>query len=79
VLIPSSIIAWLRLRKRDLSVLLEGAGWAVNSRMRLNQTQCRAFTRKPKLPKGSQRERGLDWWLWRILWILIAILLISRL
>ncbi len=78
VLIPSSIIAWLRLRKRDLSVLLEGAGWAVNSRMRLNQTQCRAFTRKPKLPKGSQRERGLDWWLWRILWILIAILLISR-
>jgi len=79
VLIPSSIIAWLRLSKRDLSVLLEGADWAVNSRMRLSATQCRAFTQKPNLPKGSQRERDLEWWLWRILglvaiaWLLLQV------
>jgi hypothetical protein len=78
VLIPSSIIAWLRLRKRDLSVLLEGADWAVNSRMRLNATQCQAFTQKPKLPKGSQRERDLEWWLWRALWIVFVAFLLSR-
>lgn len=65
VLIPSSIIAWLRLSKRDLSVLLEGAGWAVNTRMRLNQAQCKNFTCKPHLPKGSKKLRGPGWWLLR--------------
>lgn len=78
VLIPSSIIALLRLSKRDLSILLEGAGWAINSRMRLNAAQCRAFTRKPKFPKDSQLIRDPEWWLWRLLWIVFAIWLISQ-
>lgn len=77
VLIPSSIIAWLRLSKRDLSVLLEGAGWAINSRMRLNATQCRAFTTKPNFPDGSKLYRDREWWLWRVLWGVALIALIQ--
>lgn len=73
VLIPGSIIAGIRLSKRDLSVLLEGADWAVNSRMRLNSTQRRSFTEIPPYPKGSTFVRPLEWWLWRILWILVAV------
>ncbi|MDF3131174.1 hypothetical protein P0Y35_18335 [Kiritimatiellaeota bacterium B1221] len=78
VLIPSSIVAWLRLSKRDLSVLLEGAGWAINSRMRLNATQCRSFTTKPQFPEGSKLYRDREWWLWRTLWVVAAIFLIQQ-
>jgi hypothetical protein len=74
VLIPSSIIAWLRLRRRDLSVLLEGASWAVNSRMRLDRTQCRSFTRKPLYPEDSHFQRDREWWLWRGVWIVLILL-----
>ncbi len=66
VLIPSTIIAWMRLQKRDLSVLLEGADWAINSRMRLTTGQCRTFTRKPRFPKGSILRQDLAWWCWRV-------------
>jgi len=66
VLIPSTIIAWMRLQKRDLSVLLEGADWAINSRMRLTVGQCRTFTRKPRFPKGSTLRQDWVWWVWRI-------------
>ncbi|MEX2606986.1 MAG: hypothetical protein WD708_06540 [Kiritimatiellia bacterium] len=79
VLIPSSIIAWMRLRRRDMSVLLEGANWAVNSRMRLNRTQCRSFTRKPRYPEDSHFQRDREWWLWRGLWIVLILYLVSRL
>ena len=78
VLIPSSIVAWLRLSKRDLSVLLEGAGWAINSRMRLNATQCRSFTTKPEFPEGSKLYRDREWWLWRVLWVVLIVWIISR-
>ncbi|MDA3872934.1 MAG: hypothetical protein PF795_03120, partial [Kiritimatiellae bacterium] len=76
VLIPSSIIAWLRLSRRDMSVLLEGANWAVNSRMRLNRAQCRSFTRKPRYPEDSHFQRDREWWLWRCLWIVLIVFLL---
>jgi hypothetical protein len=78
VLIPGSIVAALRLSKRDLSVLLEGADWAVNSRMRLNAVQRKAFTQIPPHPKGSPIQRTLEWWLWRILWILVIVALFTH-
>ena len=77
VLIPGSIVAYLRLSKRDLSVLLEGADWAINSRMRLNATQRKSITRVPKQPEGSTRIRPREWWLWRIFWVLLLAGLIS--
>ncbi|MHC4563089.1 MAG: hypothetical protein ACYS8X_09990 [Planctomycetota bacterium] len=53
VLLPTIIIASMKLRKRDLSSMLEGAGWAINARMRLTRKQGRVFTNKPRLPLGS--------------------------
>lgn len=77
VIIPGSIVAYLRLSKRDLSVLLEGADWAINSRMRLNASQRKTFTQIPKHPEGSKRIRPREWWLWRIFWVLLAVALIQ--
>lgn len=45
--VPVSIATWLRLRKRDLASLLEGAGWAMNTRLMLDRDHAVRLTRKP--------------------------------
>jgi hypothetical protein len=50
VLVPLAIMALSKLRKRDLSAIIEGCGWAVNARMRLTLKQGRIFTRRPRYP-----------------------------
>jgi hypothetical protein len=37
MLIPLSIVAFIRLARRDISCLLEGAGWAINPRLRITK------------------------------------------
>ena len=54
---PSIVIAWFRLRRRDLTALLEASGWAVNVRIRVRGKLGRLFTHEPDLPKGSLKER----------------------
>ncbi len=50
VMLPTTIVAILKLRRRDISVILEGSGWAINARMRLTRRQSRFFTQRPRLP-----------------------------
>jgi hypothetical protein len=57
LLFATSIVAFLKLRRRDLSAILEGSGWGINARMRLTFRQGRTFTRKPAYPKGSKCTR----------------------
>ncbi len=57
VMLPTSIIAMLKLRKRDLSAILEGSGWAINARMRLTRKLSRYFTQRPRYPRGSLFRR----------------------
>jgi hypothetical protein len=61
VMLPTSIVAWLKLRKRDLSAILEGAGWAVNARMRLTRRQSRFFTRRPRYPATARGVHRVPW------------------
>jgi len=53
VLIPVGTVAFLKLRRQDLSSLLEGSGWAINARMRLTPDQRRHFTRRPHFPLSA--------------------------
>jgi len=57
VLLPGMIMGFAKIRKRDMSVLLEASGWAVNVHMRLNASLGRLFTHTPHLPKGARKER----------------------
>ena len=57
VLLPGMIIGFAKIRKRDMSVLLEASAWAVNVHMRLNVTLGRLFTHIPRLPEGARKER----------------------
>lgn len=61
VLIPTALSAYIKLRRRDLSAILEGSGWAINARMRLTWRQAHNFTFRPRLPGAvvqNRRDRG---------------------
>src|SRR5262249_40935466 len=51
---PSMVIAWLKLRTRNLGPILDANGWAVNARARLNVPFGEALTGVAKLPPGSR-------------------------
>jgi len=53
---PSMIIAWLKLRQRNLAPILDAGGWAVNARVRINMTFGGSLTKVAALPTGSIRK-----------------------
>ncbi len=63
VILPTSILAFLKLRRRELSAILEGSGWAINARMRLTRRQGRFFTQRPSYPRHAKGVRRVNWWL----------------
>ena len=53
---PSILIAWLKLRRRNLGPILDANGWAVNTRARVNIPFGTTLTELAQLPPGSKRE-----------------------
>ena len=53
---PSMVIAWLKLRQRTLGPILEGNGWAINGRVKINIPFGAALTRTATLPAGATRS-----------------------
>jgi hypothetical protein len=53
---PSMALAWLKLRQRTLGPVLEGNGWAVNGRVRVNIPLGAALTDLKTLPQGAIRS-----------------------
>ena len=66
ILLPILTVAWIKLRRRDLSSILEGSGWGINARMRLDRRQADTFTLRPPYPPGSRGIRHRTWWLWLV-------------
>jgi hypothetical protein len=80
LMFPISLLAILKLRRQDLSSLLEGSGWAINSRMRLNNRHRRQFSRLGIYPKdaiGTPRKRGFTILLIIVLLILLAVFVVK--
>lgn len=50
---PSMVLAWLKLRLRNLGPILDANGWAVNARARLNVPFGATMTRLARLPAGA--------------------------
>ncbi|WP_163997279.1 kinesin [Pyxidicoccus caerfyrddinensis] len=57
VMAPAGLLGWLKLRRRNLALLLEGSGWALNDRLMLTPALSSLVTRRPKLPKGARVDR----------------------
>ncbi|MEN8190743.1 MAG: hypothetical protein ABFS19_12930, partial [Thermodesulfobacteriota bacterium] len=47
LMIPAGITAYYKLSRRDLSTILEGSGWGINTRMKLTAAQAACFTFRP--------------------------------
>ncbi len=58
VMLPAGLLGWLKLRRRNLALLLEGSGWALNDRLMLTRELAALITRKPRLPKGAKIDRA---------------------
>lgn len=72
VIVPSVLLSYLKLRRRDLSAILEGAGWAINARMRLTRAQSVQFTRRPAYPPGARGVRNRRHWLITVIALICA-------
>lgn len=53
---PSMLIAWLKLRQRNIGPLLEVNGWAINGRVMINIPFGTKLTDRAIIPAGSKRD-----------------------
>ena len=53
---PAMVIAWLKLRQRTLGPILEGNGWAINGRVKINIPFGSALTSLAQLPPNARRS-----------------------
>ncbi|MBQ6102147.1 MAG: hypothetical protein IJL06_00580, partial [Kiritimatiellae bacterium] len=75
VSLPSVILAWFKLRARDLGAILNACGWAVNRPLYFSMGLARTFTRPAKLPMGSAVARdpyAKGGW-WKVLFALVLV------
>jgi hypothetical protein len=77
---PSMLIAWLKLRQRNVGPILDANGWSVNAMARINVPFGAALTQVAVLPKGSRRqlrdpfaEKRRPWKLYLLLLALLAL------
>ncbi|MDD3051245.1 MAG: hypothetical protein PHR06_08875, partial [Candidatus Cloacimonetes bacterium] len=54
---PSMILAWLKLRKRNLAHILDANGWAINAKAIVNIPFGVTLTHLPRIPKDSKLDR----------------------
>jgi len=54
--LPSMLLAWLKLRRRNLGPILDANGWAVNAKAKMNVPFGGSLTGVAALPPGSQRD-----------------------
>ena len=55
---PSMLLAWLKLRNRNLAPILDGCGWAINTQAVINIPLGTALTTMADLPEGSKVLAG---------------------
>lgn len=53
---PSMLLAWLKLRKRNLGPILDANGWAINTVAKMNVPFGAALTNVASLPSGAERS-----------------------
>ncbi len=72
---PSMLLAWLKLRKRNLGPVLNANGWAINSNVKVNTAFGATLTSMAKYPKIVAKDPFADkktpWWQKVICWIVL--------
>jgi MFS family permease len=81
---PSVLIAYMKLRQRNLAPLLDANGWAVNTRAKINIPFGTALTVLARLPEGAERalsdpyaEKERPWKLFLTLAVIVVALVLA--
>ena len=53
---PSMLIAWLKLRQRNLGPILDANGWAINGRIKINVPFGGSLSKRARIPPGAQHQ-----------------------
>lgn len=76
--LPSVVMAYVKLRKRNLGPLLDASGWAINAQAKVNVPFGTTLTETAKLPPGASRtvrdayaDKGLPWKRWVLLFLVL--------
>ncbi len=76
---PSMLLAWLKLRKRNLGPVLNANGWAINSDVKVNTTFGKTLTSMAKYPKvvapDPFADTGMPWWQKCLIWLVVLVAL----
>lgn len=87
VSLPSVVIAWLKLRQRNLGPILDANGWAVNARAKINIPFGASLTKVASLPANSERllddpfaekRQPWGWYVFLLIVIVLAIVLVNQ-
>jgi len=75
---PSVLLAFLKLRHRNLGPILDANGWAINGRARITVPFGGALTSVARLPEGAERvlddpysDEGRRWWVYALALVVI--------
>lgn len=77
--LPSMLLAWLKLRQRNIAPILDASGWAVNGNVKINLPLGRLFTSLATRPKGSKLD-SYDPYAQNkspIKWILLSVIILA--
>lgn len=78
---PSMIMAWMKLRKRNLAPLLDANGWAVNARALVNITFGATLTKMAQFPSVTLQDpfakKGMPAWKKALIVIVILAIIIA--
>lgn len=79
---PSMLIAWLKLRKRNLAPILDANGWAINARATVNISFGNTLTHLAELPPNASvnyndpfKKKGSPFWLRFLIGMAIGVVL----
>jgi hypothetical protein len=79
---PSMVLAWFKLKWRNLGPILDANGWAINARVRVNIPFGTSLTGMANLPKGANRslvdpfaEKRVVWPYYLIIGVAICVLI----
>ena len=76
---PAMVLAWMKLRKRNIAPLLNANGWAVNASAKISISFGETLTDIAKFPKLKLKDpyakKGLPVWARILIWLLVIAVL----
>lgn len=74
---PSMVLAWFKLKKRNLAPILDANGWAINSRARINIPFGTSLTGLARLPEGARRSLADPYADKQVLWPYFVVIVLG--